>query len=126
MKTIIAGSRDGVTYENVCDAVSLFLEQEKGNCISEVVSGTARGTDRLGEEVAKNMYVPVKRFPANWSMGKQAGMVRNVEMAIYADALIAVWDGESSGTRHMIEVAERNGLKVLVYNVTTKDVSYRR
>jgi YspA, cpYpsA-related SLOG family len=111
MKTIIAGSRDGVTLKDMNDAIAFSNFH-----ITEVVSGTARGVDRWGEAWAKSTGVPVKRFPANWSIGRQAGMVRNVEMALYANALIAVWDGESNGTRHMIEVAKRNGLKVFVFN----------
>lgn len=38
-------------------------------------------------------------------------------MADYADALIAIWDGESRGTANMIEEAEKRGLKVFVYRV---------
>lgn len=117
MKTIIAGSREGITYADVCDAVTGFLNQAEGNCISEVVSGTARGVDQLGEEVAKNMQIPVKRFPAQWSLyGNGAGMMRNAQMAKYADALIAVWDGVSPGTRNMIATAMKKKLKVYVYN----------
>jgi hypothetical protein len=36
-------------------------------------------------------------------------------MARDADALIAVWDGESRGTRTMIEFAAKHGLRVSVY-----------
>jgi len=36
------------------------------------------------------------------------------QMADYADALVAVWDGESRGTVHMICRAKENGLKVYV------------
>ena len=50
--------------------------------------------------------------------GKRAGVRRNEEMADMADALIAIWDGSSPGTKHMIEVARRRGLKIYVHNVT--------
>jgi hypothetical protein len=36
-------------------------------------------------------------------------------MAERAEALIAVWDGKSKGTKHMIETAHDFGLKVYVY-----------
>lgn len=45
-------------------------------------------------------------------------MVRNEAMAIYADALLAVWDGESKGTKGMIDIAEKYGLDV--YQMTIK------
>lgn len=35
-------------------------------------------------------------------------------MADRAEALIALWDGESRGTKHMIDLARRKGLRVFV------------
>ena len=61
------------------------------------------------------MNYPIKRFPADWeNLGRGAGYVRNVQMAFYADALIAFWDGESRGTKHMIDIAKEKGLMVRV------------
>lgn len=62
--------------------------------------------------------MPVERFPADWDRrGRAAGRIRNREMAKHADALIAVWDGESRGTANMILEAHRAGLKVYVHLV---------
>jgi hypothetical protein len=38
-------------------------------------------------------------------------------MAEYADALIAIWDGESRGTKNMIEEATKRGLRVYVKRI---------
>jgi hypothetical protein len=38
-------------------------------------------------------------------------------MAEYADALIAIWDGESRGTKNMIEEATKRGLRVHVKRI---------
>ena len=77
-----------------------------------------RGVDSMGEEWAKSKSIPVRRFPADWDgLGKAAGFIRNAEMADYADALIAVWDGKSRGTANMIEVAKKKGLKVHVKEI---------
>lgn len=35
-------------------------------------------------------------------------------MAQNADALVAFWDGKSRGTKHMIDLADKYGLKVRV------------
>lgn len=113
MKTIIAGSRDINNYMLVRQAIAAsgFKDQ-----ITEIVSGGARGVDTLGERYAKDEGVPVKVFPADWqTYGKRAGPLRNIEMADYADALIAIWDSESRGTKHMIDTARKNGLKVFVF-----------
>ena len=37
-------------------------------------------------------------------------------MADVADAVIAFWNGESHGTKHMIDIAEEKGLKTKVIN----------
>lgn len=111
MRTIIAGSRTITNPDLVELAVIL-----SGFRITEVVSGGARGADALGEQWASANKVKVRRFPADWEgEGKQAGANRNKRMAEYASALVAVWDGRSSGTRHMIWAARRVGLKVFVY-----------
>ena len=113
IKTIIAGSRSIFRYSIVARAI----EKSKFE-ITEVVSGSARCVDRLGEHWGIIHDVPVKRFPADWNnYGKSAGFRRNNEMAKYADALIAVWDGESKGTASMIRLAEEWGLMVFVYKV---------
>jgi len=104
MKTIIAGSRTITDMAHISEAVD-----ESGFEITEVVSGCADGVDKLGEEWADWMGLPVKRFPADWKQyGKSAGYQRNEEMARYADALIAIWDGSSKGTAHMIDIAKKS------------------
>lgn len=112
MKVIVAGSR-GITKQAVVDfALGQFPQR-----ITEVISGTARGVDILGEQWARKMCIPVKRFPADWDRyGKSAGYRRNEQMAAYADALVAVWDGESRGTKHMIDIMKRAGKMVVVFN----------
>lgn len=99
MKVIIAGTRDILDYELVLRAI-----ENSGFDITEIVSGKARGVDSLGEIYAALNDLPVKEFPADWNkFGKSAGFIRNKQMADYAEALIAVWDRESAGTKNMID-----------------------
>lgn len=113
MKTIIAGMRDFYDYEKVSQAVTF-----SGLCISEVVSGCATGVDALGEKWARERKIPVRKFPADWRKnGKAAGPIRNRQMAEYAEALVAVWDGKSKGTKNMIETARSLGLQTIVHYV---------
>lgn len=113
MKVIIAGSRTVGDFRIVAQAVF-----DAGFTIAEVVSGTAAGVDRLGEQWAEVFGIPVKRFPANWERdGRAAGMMRNRRMAEYADGLIAVWDGVSKGTKQMIDEAWKRNLRVHVHRV---------
>lgn len=117
MKTIIAGSRDIKLYSIIEKAI-----QQSGFEITTVISGTANGVDKLGEEYAKKYNLPVLNFPANWDKyGKSAGYIRNEEMANKAEALIAVWDGKSKGTGNMISIARKKYLKLFVYTIDNND-----
>ena len=122
MRTIIAGSRNRTTKYHLAEAVTSC-----GWMPTVVLSGTARGADQLGEEWAKLNGIPVERYPANWDLhGKSAGFKRNTEMAEKAEALIALWDGESRGTKHMIDIARRKGLRVHVQMTTSNDQNQGR
>ncbi len=113
MKVIIAGSRHIHSYVILKQAVqcSMFI-------ITEVVSGNAPGVDRLGERWALDNNVTVRPFPAKWGeYGNAAGPIRNIAMAHYADALVAVWDGRSKGTKHMIETMQQLGKVVHVHTI---------
>lgn len=126
MRIIIAGSRDFNDYNKLKSETLKIINElnfkdyntKRENV--EIISGTARGADQLGERFAKEYKLNLVKFPANWdSFGKRAGYLRNAEMSKYAkqDAelgvLIAFWNG-SKGTKHMIDLATKDGLKVYV------------
>lgn len=117
MRIIVAGSREGFTISSVERAMEAALKQWKWlPCDVTVVSGTARGVDTLGEQWAYERNLPVERYPADWAQwGKSAGYRRNAQMAENADALVALWDGESRGTGHMIAIAHAKGLPIYVH-----------
>lgn len=113
MRTIIAGSRTANDPNDLSIAIS-----ECGWKPTIVLSGCARGADKLGEDWANANSVTIERYPARWdSLGRSAGYARNIQMAKSGEALIALWDGESRGTKHMIETAKKHGLKVHVRKI---------
>lgn len=115
MKVIVAGSRN-ITDKNVVgDAM-----QNSGWDIevSEIVHGGARGVDSLAEFWAWLFKIKCKIFYPDWDKyGKAAGPIRNREMAKYADALVAIWDGKSRGTKNMIEEAKKRNLKIYIHTI---------
>lgn len=114
MKLIIAGSR---TFRDI-DLVNKYIESgvnRLGKPVSEVVSGTARGVDKIGEMWASTFNLPVKRFPADWSLGKVAGILRNRRMAEYADAAIVLIQSNSSGSSNMAHVMLELGKPCVVF-----------
>lgn len=118
-KVIIAGTRSFADYSLLRSACDRYLSQKGQTHDIIIVSGTARGADRLGEQYAKERGYQVQQFPADWEKnGRAAGYMRNADMANYSDALIAFWDGQSKGTQHMIATARKKGLAVRVINYT--------
>lgn len=110
---IIAGSRTFCDYPLLKATMDHLLQNIQDEVM--IISGTAAGADTLGERYAEERCYAVKRYPADWRKhGKAAGYIRNEEMSKNADALVAFWDGQSPGTKHMIEIASRNQLNVRV------------
>ena len=130
MRTIIAGGRDFNDFNILESNLHKIFKQlaDEGlisKCIQEsnieIVCGKARGADTLGEQFAKEYKLSIKYFPADWNTyGKSAGYRRNAEMANYAKedngVLIAFWDGKSKGTKHMIDLAKSNNIRVFIIN----------
>lgn len=119
VRVIIAGGRDFNDLELMKEKCDYYLSDavKKGYTI-EIVSGTAKGADKLGEEYAKLRGYSIAYFPADWaSFGKRAGYLRNQQMANFSDALIAFWDGSSKGTKHMIDISKNK-------NMPTRIVKY--
>lgn len=110
MRVIIAGGREIEDYQLLLDAI-----ENADFEITTVISGGARGVDALGERYAIEKNLPLEIFPADWEKyRKAAGPIRNGQMAEAADALIAVWDGKSTGTMNMIDQATEKGLHVYI------------
>lgn len=92
--------------------------KESGFQVDMIVAGGARGVDRAAEDISIIDKIPNRIFPADWDeYGNAAGPIRNREMADNADALIALPDSESVGTRDMITVMRKMGKPVYVMEI---------
>lgn len=113
-RIIVAGSRGFSDYA-LLDRKLTHILQHLSPDDTAIVSGCARGADTMGEHWAWEHRFEVLRFPAEWEVhGKRAGFIRNEQMADAATHLIAFHDGVSRGTAHMIDLARKKGLKVVV------------
>lgn len=109
----IAGGRDINNPALVPAAIEASRATFRG-----VVVGKQRGVDTLAENWARLNGLPVLEFPADWNRyGVRAGHLRNADMAQRADALIAIWNGRSPGTKNMIEQMQKRGKPVFIYRV---------
>lgn len=109
----IVGSRTATLrdVENAIESCKLSPEHHV------IVSGGARGADAHAKEYALRYGFHYVEVPAHWDgpLKKQAGMARNTILVDIADAVIAVWDGASKGTKDTIDKAKADGTKLEVF-----------
>lgn len=116
LRIIIAGGRDFDDEELLFETLDNILRKRKPSEV-QIVSGCAKGADKLGEKYAEARGINVKRFPAEWDIhGNAAGPIRNEEMAEYANACVCFWDTRSKGTKDMIARATDHKLRLKVVN----------
>lgn len=112
MRVIVCGSREWTDREAIANRLfDLPVD-------SVIVHGDCpRGADRLAGQEAEKLGLLVEKHPADWAYyGKRAGFIRNERMArIGADLCLAFWDGHSSGTAMMVDLAELHGIPVELY-----------
>ena len=114
-RLVVAGSRDFNDYSLLSAELDKLLA---GKTNITIVSGTARGADRLGERYAAEHNLRIERFPAEWEKyHKGAGPIRNMKMVQSADAVIVFWDNESSGTKNIIECARKEDIPYRIVRV---------
>ena len=128
MKVAIVGSRDFTDFSKVVEALKPYEDK-----ITTVISGGARGADSLAEDWADKYGKSKHIFEAQWgntegkphyeigynkygAYWKFAGHHRNDLMAEECDCCVAFWDGESSGTKDMIQACkDKNKPVKIVY-----------
>lgn len=102
MKLIISGSRSFTDYAFLCGTAQRV--NDKVDEITEVIFGGLRGAEELGKQWAEENGIKIRFVLQNKSKdGENAIKVRNKAMCEYADAALIFWDGESPGTKNMIQ-----------------------
>ncbi len=85
---------------------------------AEIVSGGAKGIDSDARKYAQENNVPLKEFLPDYKRyGRTAPLKRNLEIIAYADMVIAFWDGQSHGTKFVIDNCKKQGVPVKVITV---------
>ncbi len=108
MKLIVAGGRDFTDTNRMIAELQKLVESGEITNSPELVCGMARGADLTAYNLWKEAGMVIHEFPADWDgLGKRAGYVRNTEMANFADAAVCFWDGNSKGTKHMLDIMNR-------------------
>jgi hypothetical protein len=120
MKLAIVGSRDFDDYELVDKLCAHLVERFDVNAI---VSGGAKGADKLGERFARQYGLDMIVFKPDWQQfGKRAGYLRNVDIIEASNIVIAFWDGQSKGTKHSIDIATKAKKFLIVVNTVEMSI----
>lgn len=118
MTIAVVGSRNFNDY-NVVKIILDELQKDVG--FTKISSGGANGADSLAEKYAWSNDIELAIFIPDWSIGKQAGFIRNVEIWDNADFGVAFWDGRSSGTAHSFKLAKKQNKRLFVFNNLKND-----
>lgn len=133
MKVAIIGGRNFADYK----LIKFKLLPYRAS-ITMIISGGAKGADKLAETYAKEHNLPVKVFESDWddleaepckimtnSMGKPynalAGFNRNLKIIKNSDFVVVFWDGKSKGTRDSLKKAHelKKDTLIIYYQVMT-------
>lgn len=103
----------------------------KGNITNDtvVLAGGARGVDQLAEEFAGSIGATFILFKPYFLLDPSAGysvrhyFTRNKQIIDNADVVLAIWNGDSPGTKWGINYARKKKKTLIVYNLkeTTND-----
>ena len=99
----IIGTRRRDTEEDWLLTFKAFVDiYEEGDII--VSGGCPQGGDRFAKMIHEKYYIPYLEFPANWPrFGKRAGFIRNTDIALWSNYLIAcVAEDRKGGTEDTI------------------------
>lgn len=117
-RVVVAGCRHYTNYEEAKAFIDRCIKNLRKENTIVIVSGAARGADTLGERYAKENGLEIERHPADWNRyGKSAGIRRNRKMAEVSDYVICFWDGQSRGTKSMIDYAVACGKPIKIKRI---------
>lgn len=108
LKLIIAGGRDFTNSDLMHERLQAMEELGLFANGVELICGMAKGADNTGRLIFEQQGLTIHAYHPDWDgLGKRAGFVRNAQMGDDADMALIFWDGQSKGTKHMIDYMEK-------------------
>ena len=107
MKLAVVGSRSITDSKMIRDILEAATNQlsDRGNGHITIISGGAPGVDEEARLFAKEKMYDYICF------------TRNRQIVDNADYVLALWDGESNGTKYTMGYAEKKGKKLEVFKI---------
>jgi len=85
---------------------------------AKVISGGAKGIDTIAEKWANENNIETQIFYPDWNKyGKKAGFIRNEDIIKNCDICLAIWDGESNGTKNDFEWCKKYHKDLIIFNM---------
>ena len=110
---MICGSRNNINRDLVRADLYSIISRYK-NAIFHL--GGAGGVDLIAEEYCESLGVKyILHYPDYNRYGRPAPLVRNDEMINCSDRVFAFWNGESSGTKYVINKCLENDVPLVVF-----------
>lgn len=120
-KIVIAGSRTITDYKILIAALTAAVENKiiVNTIHTEIISGGAKGVDTLARKYAIDNGLILTEMKPQYKSNNDRGapLRRNIDMAKYGNALVAIWDGVSTGTNHMITEMKKLGKPIYIHYV---------
>ncbi len=109
MKVAVIGSR-GLTINNLGD----YLPEGT----TEIISGGARGIDTVARNYALEHGIKLTEYlPEYEKYSKAAPLKRNITIIENADIVLAFWDGNSRGTKFVIDECRKRNISLEVHTL---------
>jgi hypothetical protein len=110
----IVGSRNFLDYAKFVSIIDKLLKTFN---VATIVSGGAKGVDSLARKYANDNQINLIELLTDWhAHGKSAGFIRNIDIVDKADLVFAIWDGKSKGTKHSIDISNKQQKLTIVFN----------
>ncbi len=107
MKVAVIGSRNLVVQD-----LGKYLPEET----MEIVSGGAKGIDTCARKYALANGLKLTEFLPEYNRyGRGAPLKRNLQIIEYADCVLAFWDGQSRGTKFVIQHCKEQNKPIRVF-----------
>lgn len=118
IKVSVTGSRS-ITDENIVFKILTSINDRYS--IELTIHGGAIGVDSIAEKFCNKNNISTKIIIPEWEkLGKKAGMVRNTLIINEADLVVAIYDGNSKGTKNAIDMAIRNKKNIMTFDSNGK------
>ena len=115
MRVLVCGGRDFNDYDMLSEWLIYFLKQYAAMPLhTTIISGHARGADKLGERFANVNDCKLLIFPADWDKYKKgAGHIRNQQMLDEGKPDLVVAFPGGNGTADMIRRAVKAKVRTI-------------